>query len=164
MSPTIGEIRLPKEIGRPGTNRLIWSACIDCGLERWVPLDKGQAHSKRCRVCGGRLAASYLKPRPGKENPAWKGGRIIDAGYIRIHKPGHPRANQGGYVLEHILVWEKTHHRPLPARWVIHHLNGIKRDNRPVNLLGLLREKHHTELVDQALKRRIRELEKQVNP
>jgi hypothetical protein len=163
MSPKIGEIKRAKDIGGKGYNRRIWAACVDCGFERWVDVDKGRPRRPRCKTCGGKLGASYLQRRCGKDNPSWKGGRIVDGGYIRIHKPGHPRANQGGYVLEHILVWEKTHHRPLPAGWVIHHLNGTKRDNRPVNLLGLLREKHHTELVNQALKRRIRELEKRVN-
>lgn len=163
MNPSVGEIRRAKDIGGKGYNKRIWSACVDCGIERWVDVDNGKARRPRCKTCGGKLGASYLKRRCGKENPAWKGGRIVDGGYIRVHRPGHPRANQSGYVLEHILVWEKFHRRPLPLGWVIHHLNGTKSDNRPHNLVGLLRAQHHAELVNQALKQRIRELETQVS-
>jgi len=161
MTPIIGNIVRAKDIGLKGYNKRMWAACADCGVERWVAVDHGRAKSTRCRKCGGKLGASYLRPRLGKDNPAWKGGRIRASGYIKIHQPGHPRSNQGNYVLEHILVWEKVHRRSLPIGWVIHHLNGIKDDNRPVNLLGLPKGEHHVELVNQALKRRIRELERQ---
>ena len=42
---------------------------------------------------------------------------------------------------EHIKVWE-DHHGPLPDKWVVHHLNGIKDDNRPENLVGMARSHH----------------------
>lgn len=108
-----------------------------------------------------RLAyASGHKQRPGlkgPDNPSWKGGRTVWGGYIYIKAPDHPRAKSNGYVAEHILVWEQTHHQPLPLGWVIHHLNGIGVDNRPENIIGLPDRKHKRVLTAKA--QRIKQLE-----
>jgi len=85
----------------------------------------------------------------------------LGLGYIGILKPNHPRANTKGYVLEHILIWEEAHGKPLPEGWVIHHLNGIKDDNRPRNLIALPSKKHY--LILQAKAKRIQELEAMLN-
>ena len=91
-----------------------------------------------------------------------KGGRYKhDSGYILIKFPSHPRAYKSGYVFEHILVWEETHGKPLPKRWIIHHLNGIKDDNQIVNLVALPNKKHY--LILQAKAKRIQELEAMLN-
>ncbi len=90
----------------------------------------------------------------------WKGGRVKTAnGYITVYKPDHPRATGGNrkYVLEHILIWEEAHGKPLPQGWIIHHINGIPDDNRIENLIALPRKKHY--LVLQAKAKRIQELE-----
>lgn len=71
----------------------------------------------------------------GSKNPAWKGGRCkLTHGYIIVHSPTHPY-NMNGYILEHRLVMEKHLGRILLPKEVVHHINGIKDDNRIENLM-----------------------------
>jgi len=69
----------------------------------------------------------------GPNHYNWKGGWSKRAGYIFIYQPHHPHAFKG-YVLEHRLVMEKVLNRFLYPSEIIHHINGIKNDNRPNNL------------------------------
>jgi HNH endonuclease len=71
----------------------------------------------------------------GESNPLWKNYRIKEgSGYVLIKMPKHPRANNYGYVLEHIVVLEEKLGRPLRDKEVTNHINGKKDDNRPENL------------------------------
>lgn len=70
----------------------------------------------------------------GSRNPHWRGGRIIQRGYIRIFYPSHPHANPIGYIAEHRLVMEQYLGRLLRKDEFVHHINGIKTDNRLENL------------------------------
>lgn len=100
-------------------------------------------------------------PKRGEESHNWKGGkRIGTRGYVLIWKPNHPRADKGGYIAEHVLAWEEAHGKPVPRGWIIHHLNGIKTDNRPENLVALPSQKHYDVL--RAKAERIRSLEIEV--
>jgi hypothetical protein len=72
----------------------------------------------------------------GERNYRWKGGRISDdRGYICIYKPDHPHKINGSYVLEHRLVAEEVLGRYLKETEVVHHVNGVKHDNRKENLV-----------------------------
>lgn len=53
-------------------------------------------------------------------------------GYARI-KFDHPRASKG-WVREHLVVMEQVLGRSLAPGEEVHHINGIKDDNRPSNL------------------------------
>lgn len=54
--------------------------------------------------------------------------------YAMRYVPDHPAATQAGYVMEHRLVMEEKIGRRLHDFENVHHLNGMRRDNRPENL------------------------------
>ena len=111
-----------------------------------------------------RQAGRWIAPlRIGERNPAWKGGIFKSEGYVYVYAPNHPRATRGSkraYVGQHILVWEEAHNQSVPDGWVVHHLNGIKDDNRVENLVAMPDKKHRTILEEQ--RKRIRELEQRL--
>lgn len=117
--------------------------------------------ARRTRSEATKLAMAKVD-RTGQRNPNWRGGKWkMKGGYLYVAAPGHPRATiKGKYVAEHILIWEKTHNQPLPKGWIIHHLNGIKNDNRPENLLALPTKKHR--LLLREYQKHIRQLENEL--
>ena len=83
------------------------------------------------------------KARKGEKGANWKGGIKKNAkGYNLVLMPDHRRAGKGGYVLEHILVFERECGIIIPDNCCIHHLNGIKDDNRIENLCMMTHSAH----------------------
>jgi len=71
----------------------------------------------------------------GSKNAKWKGGkRKRGHGYIGRYRPNHPHAYQCS-VLEHRLVMEDHLGRVLLPSEIVHHINGLKDDNRIENLM-----------------------------
>lgn len=89
----------------------------------------------------------------GRDHPLWAGGRVRNRqGYIvqTIHDD-HPFASMGYRerkdsatlrVLEHRLVVAEHLGRPLESYEHVHHINGIRDDNRIENLQVLLIGQH----------------------
>jgi|ERR1044071_6973490 hypothetical protein len=76
-------------------------------------------------------------------------------GYIQIKNPTHPFSNNHGYVREHRLVWEK-HNNAMLLPWShVHHINGIKDDNRIENLEPMIKGKHRYHHMIQDLSNRV---------
>lgn len=81
--------------------------------------------------------------KKGEKGSNWNGGRGKTAqGYRTVLLPDHHRADSGGYVMEHILVFEQATGIAVPAGCCIHHLNGIKDDNRIENLCMMTHSAH----------------------
>lgn len=85
----------------------------------------------------------------------WKGGRIISKrdGYILVMAPAnHPYSKKGGggnkgkYILEHRLVMERVLGRYLKPDEDVNHVNGVKGDNRPENLVVVRHYAHYQEM------------------
>lgn len=143
--PELGDIVKGKEAGyKDNKHKRIWSACLDCGKERWCVLERGKPTRLRCLSCS----------KKGKLSAVWKGGKCKDShGYIRIYQ------GNGKYCGEHRLVMEKFLGRVLKSWEIVHHANGIKDDNRIENLI-LLNHKKHGEVILK-LSERIIKLEKE---
>ena len=123
--------------------------CPDCGK----PMVR---RAEYCLRCSNKRRG---EKRRAENNGAWRGGFTKSEGYI-LRRVAH-KSGQGAYRPEHHLVWEENHGQALPKGWIVHHLNGIKDDNRPENLLALPRGEHHKHpfTVLQMYQSRIRQLE-----
>ena len=125
--------------------------CLN-GAKKLLPI-----HCKRCDVifkpklskniycsvsCAGKSAPVTLK---GALNPKWKGGihrRITGAtrkqptGYIEVWN-GHR------WIGQHRMFMEVQLNRPLTDNEQVHHINGVRNDNRIDNLVVLTKAQHN---------------------
>lgn len=110
-----------------------------CGCGRLRPsIDVRGRH--RIFIKGHRITRSDK----GDKSCHWKGGRKkTTKGYIMIRYEGHPRASiRGHYVFEHDIVMERYLGKYLEKGEVVHHINGIRDDNRIENLELLSHSDH----------------------
>jgi hypothetical protein len=76
-------------------------------------------------------------------NPKWKGGINFCHGYKHIKNRTHPAAYKGGYIPEQRIIVEKILGKILPAKAVLHHVNGDRLDNRNCNLIICESQNYH---------------------
>jgi len=89
----------------------------------------GRLKQAKSLTCGG------CRTEAGPANSNWRGGKTRHkAGYVMVRARDHPRAGRGSYVFEHILVAECPLGRHLVPGESVHHVNGVRDDNRPENL------------------------------
>lgn len=98
---------------------------------------------KRSQETKDKISKFFKGRFVGNKHPNWSGGRKKTvAGYMKVYAPGHHRAQKDKYVLEHIVIMEKHLGRKLDSDECIHHINGIKNDNRIENLIVLKKSAH----------------------
>lgn len=84
--------------------------------------------------------------RRGPDSHLWSERELRSShGYskVRVGK-GHPLSDPNGYAYEHLLVWVSAGNNRPTANEVIHHINGVKTDNRISNLELRDRAQHST--------------------
>ena len=157
---TIGEVKRRNQVGLAGKQLVIWNACPECGHERWsiLSLYKKRDGKILCSRCIGRRTVNQnnlqwwnegehrenctcarCADQRGENNKMWKGGTMDTRGGYRLVKvypedPMHSMADHKNYVLEHRLVIARALGRPLVNGETVHHINGVKNDNRLENL------------------------------
>ena len=165
--PQLGDIKYGKEIGYKRNNRFIWGACERCKKVRWVQFIHGKARWNYCRKCSS-IANNYFNR--GERHYNWKGGIAKDKnGYLvqRIHRDD-PFASmlcnrKNNTIGQHRLVMAKYLGRCLESYEHVHHINGIKTDNRIENLALTNTNEHTKNTLKPILMTRIRELENRIH-
>ena len=170
-----------------GKNNPAWKGgirpCVDCGKKNsrqrarcrvcYQKFNHGENHHswnrEKKRVCNCGKSLSTIANKTGKcqkcysaslikdQNMRWRGGRRKQpSGYILAWiGPGKSR-------LEHRVVMEKIIGRKLESHEIVHHLNGIRDDNRPENLAIVTRQNHENRTLPRIQAERIRALESEI--
>jgi hypothetical protein len=130
--PNIGEVISTDILGLKARMLMHRAICPGCERERWT---QKRWINNPCIHCKQRLHGSKLRR---EKNPNWKGGRIEGKnGYIKvIVNKDHPFYSMAHkeYIWEHRLIMAQHINRALEKWEIVHHLNGIKNDNRIENL------------------------------
>jgi ribosomal protein S27AE len=111
----------------------ITMTCVRCGAEYRV---RPSQRSRRSigGFCSKRCEGDSKIKRPLDRVHNGRIARLDQHGYVMLYEPDHPKAGNGGWFPEHRLVMEQQLGRALRTDEHVHHINGIKNDNRLENL------------------------------
>jgi hypothetical protein len=121
-------------------------------------------HNSRGQRRSAETRLKLSEQKRGAANPNFRRtphnfiGRLVHRdGYVLIHSPSHPFASKSEKVMEHRLVLEEHLRSVDPGspflievdgvkyldRWVdVHHINGVRDDNRVANLVAMSKSDH----------------------
>lgn len=148
--------------------------CPDCQKERHIQIGKVNdvGFTGLCTTCNAKRTHKLMKQRTLSERPRVKNKQ----GYSFVRLPENhwckamaTQGQQHGSIQEHRLVMAEYLGRLLAPKEIVHHINGIKDDNRIANLTLVTKGNHPTSYasgyqqgIKDALVIRDKELEKQI--
>ena len=108
--------------------------------------NKGKTSARKGVKLSNETKKKISEGHKGKyRKPSEYGGHIKkhSRGYKMVRCPDHPYATKDGYVMEHILAYEKYHNCIVDRnKYVIHHIDGNKSNNIKENLLIMTKSEH----------------------
>ena len=119
------------------------SGFCECGCDKKTSISKVTEVGKG--IFSGypnRRCKGHNGIKGGPTHHLYKGGKIINRGYVLILQKDHPLADSKGYIPEHRLVMCNHLNRLLSSDEHIHHLNGNIQDNRIENLQIVTASEH----------------------
>lgn len=168
MSPEFKEIAQAKDIGKEGDDEYAWIMCEQCnemfwallikkGKENWVYIKCDDCVEKK-RIHDDLLEEYAVRKHYESKRSVNKNGYVL----VRV-PPGdffEPMAMGNKRIQEHRLVMAKHLGRLLQSWEIVHHINGIKDDNRIENL-QLVGDMQHRQIT--VMENRIKQLEKRID-
>lgn len=128
------DFRVSPSVIRKGGGKYCSRDCMKKGENRECPTCGSQFYAKNAEIKRGygtycsRVCANPVRGLSGADNPQWKGGRHTRKdGYVLVRVDGNN-------LLEHRVVMANHLGRGLKTHEHVHHINGVKDDNRIENL------------------------------